>query len=133
MPKRPLSEFLSVTPRSGGQTPQIQLPLSSSTFTVILEVDNGEPLELLKQEGYLESLVRLEKLDSFGSGSGQFYYQVLLTTQQVQEFIENNNEYKLVEELGVRSVAIDDMPDWAKRPDGNPAHVFWGNPIKSRT
>jgi hypothetical protein len=137
MPKKPLSEFLNISNRSGGPVPKIELPLSSSTFTVIVEfnpeVNNTGSLELLRQEGYIEGIKRLEKLDSFGSGSGEFYYQILLNTEQVLEFIANNENLQLVEELGVRSVALEDMPSWSKRPNGAPAHVFWGNPIKSRT
>lgn len=85
-------------------------------------------LEILRQKQWIDGFVKLPKLDADGYAmDGYGYISGLSTAESVRDA---DGYHGLRSALVVEALHWNDYPDWAKLPDGNPAHRWAGIQIQ---
>lgn len=134
MAKKAISEVLpNLTARPEGES---VLPVRArpgvAYHTLILDTSDTTDVNLLMQEGWIQSYVVLPKLDGPDDGYGSptvsgYYISACVDKQQIIGMSETNQLYRLAERSSIKAAVLDDFPSWAKTADGyGPAHVFLG-------
>ena len=90
--------------------------------------DTLEVLDILQTKGWVDGYVVLNKLDQDGYAIQDSYYVSVLG--DASAVIEADGYHGMRRALIVKALHWDDYPDWARLPDGNPAHRWAGIQIQ---